>query len=282
MKWKRKFSCLCVGPWYVQSSLPFSPRRSHILNSLQAIQAFNLDESYYTEDEWAAITSGYSTADRIADRIADGTAEESFFDVLATTSRLFQRTRTVLSQRPASQQEIEKLISRASDLHQDVANQLSELSGRLDRARGLFETGMSIDAKQEKFNHGTYVRNYGLTLTTQIAVNCILASLQGTWHDATKRENAYLCREICSLGERDATYHMPLGSAWILIALHVAYVGAYSAEDKMRVVTVLTTYSSDLSPNALPSQIDALEMMGTYLTCGDLAEGETSAEVTTA
>jgi hypothetical protein len=271
-----------VGLWYVKSFLPFNPRCSHILNSLQAIQAFNLDESYYTEDEWAAIISGYSTAGRIADRISDGIAEENFFDVLAATSRLFQRTRTTLSQRPVSQQHIEQLMSCASDLHQDVAKQLSELSGRLDRARGFPETGIGIDAKKEKFNHGTYARSYGLTLTTQIAVNCILIALYGTCHDTTKRENACLCQEICSLGERDATYHMPLGSAWIIIALSVAYVGAYSAEDKMRVVTLLKTYSMDFSPNALDSQIHVLEMMGIYLTCGDLAERETLAEVTTA
>lgn len=165
---------------------------------------------------------------------------------------------------------------RASDLHQTVNERISDLSSRLDKARGFSEMQADIDARKRKFDHGSCARDYGLTLATQITINCMLAALHRSWNGSNKGESAWLCREICNLAERDAIYHMPLGSAWVLIALPVAYVGAASENEKMRVMALLRTYSSDLSPNALYEQTAALDVLGTYLTVGDLIESKSS------
>jgi hypothetical protein len=223
------------------------------------MQAFYLDESYYSATEWAILVSGYSTA--------DGIAEKGFFDGLAAASRLFQNTRAALARQPVSHQETKQLLSRASALHQTLAERLSGLSEHLDRTRDFSERDMDVDTRKEKFIHGSLVRDYGLALSTQIVVNCIMAGLQGTWNDSAKSENAWLCQEICGLGEKDATYHQPLGSAWVLIALPVAYIGAYSAEDKTRVMDLLASYSNDLSPSVMQIHSAGLEDLVTYLSC---------------
>jgi hypothetical protein len=166
-------------------------------------------------------------------------------------------------------------VARASDLHQTINERLFDLSARLDRTRGILEVGADIGAKR-KFDHGSCARDYGLTLATQVTVNCMLTALRGSWHDSTKEENSWLCREICNLAEKDATYHMPLGAAWVLLALPMAGVGAASENEKMRVVKLLKIYSSDLSPNAPYEHTVVLDALRMLLTCEDLIESKSS------
>lgn len=133
------------------------------------VQAFFHDESYYTEFEWNRLISGFSLVGALAD--------ETFFPSLAATSRLSQMTRKVLSQVLVSQQETEHLMLRASALYNILTKRLSDFLGRLNRARE--DWGRDIDSWKAKLRHAVCSRNYGLTLSTQIVVNSILATLHG-------------------------------------------------------------------------------------------------------
>lgn len=224
------------------------------------MQAFFLDESYYTAAEWTSLVSGYSLA-------GDG-ADEGFFAGMAATANLFQRTRTLLSQDLVSQEETERLTSCAFALHQTLKKRVSDLSERLDGARGLWVMGMHTT--EAKFAHGFCARDYGLALSTQIVVNCILAALQREWYDSAKGENIRLCQEIFNLGEREAIYHRPLGSSWMLIALPVASIGASSAQDKKRVAKLVADYTHGYSGEATDVQTIEMERLAIYLSCSDL------------
>lgn len=125
----------------------------------------------------------------------------------------------------------------------------------------------------QKFTHGSCTRDLGLTLATQIVVNCMRTALQGTCSSAVEEDNKGLCQEICILGEGDATYHRPLGSAWILIAIPVAYIGADTPQEKTRVMNLLESYTSDLPSDQREkhAQMDKLETFAAYLSCSDLS-----------
>lgn len=187
--------------------------------------------------------------------------EDNFYDGLASASRLFQKTRTALSRESVSKDEVLHLSSQVSDLHQTLTERLTELSDRLGKTRKFLDIDKNIEAKARKLSHGVCSRDYGLTLGTQITLNCMRAALSGKWYESTKRENEWLCKEICDLGERDAVFHMPLGSSWMLIALPVAYAGAYTEDSTMRVLTLIKTYKKDLSLDTLQDKIGGLEAL---------------------
>jgi hypothetical protein len=229
-----------------------------MLSYFQVIQAFFLDESFYTATEWTNLVSGFSF----------GVKEEGFFPGLAATARLFQSTRRLLSQDTISQQEKERLITCASTLHQNMTERLSDLSKRLGNARHTWI--LDMHNTKTKFDHGFCTRDYGLALTTQIQVNCILSALRGEWSEFAKRENTRLYQEICKLGENEAIHHRPLGSGWILIALSVTYIGARSAQDKTRVVKLFADYTYDFPRESAEVQTAELERLATYLSFKDL------------
>jgi hypothetical protein len=233
----------------------------YLLRCVQVIQAFFLEESFYTADDWTNITSGFSK---------DVDNEEGFFSGLAATARLFQSTRRALSQDTTSKEEKDRLISRASTLRQTMTDCLSDLSKRLNKARDIWAEDMHTI--KNKFDHGSCTRSYGLALSTQIQVNCLLSALRGELSDSIKRENAGLCQEICKLGESDATYHRPLGSGWIFIALSVAYTVTSSIQDKTRVVKVLADYTCDFPKEKAEVQMAGMEHFAKYLRCDDLTQ----------
>jgi len=190
-----------------------------------------------------------------------------FFASLAATARLFQSTRAALSRNPVFPPEIERLIFRASSLLQALTEQNFALSKQLDITRELWLR--DIHSRIAKFAHGECTRNYGLGLAAQIEVNCILARVQEESFDSAKMENASLCMKICKLGERDATHHRPLGSAWIGVTLIMAYIGAISPQDKVRVTTLLTEYAQDFSSEK-NLKIETIERLAVYLICSNL------------
>lgn len=163
---------------------------------------------------------------------------------------------------------------RASRLYRTLTVLNSDLLGKLNRARDAWSLDML--SSKEKFTHGFCTRNYGMALSTKIVAVFVLATLRGEWDDTAKSERARLCREVCFLAETDATHHRPLGSSWILLALTMAYAASGTAEDKQRVVGLLTEYKGDFPTEAREVSVNLMEMIAPWLSCSDLLRSKLS------
>jgi hypothetical protein len=235
---------------------------SLLLRYLQVIQAFFLDESFYTEDEWHDLITGFTGA------LDD---DEGFFPGLIRTARLFQRTRRLLTQGPISPNEKEELIASASDLHDTISDRISNWSRRLHEVRDLWL--LDINSRKHKFDHGSCVREYGLAMCTQVQVNCLLAALSGEVTEAIESENTMLCRGMYTLCEVDALCHRPLGTCWVMIAMSTAYIGATNAKDKARVMKIISDYTHDLPRESTEVVYEQMDGLARHLTCGDILPG---------
>ena len=119
---------------------------------------------------------------------------------------------------------------------------MSYLSKRFQAVRELWQEDKSSFTL--KFDHCYYMREYCLTASTKILINCIIGALQGTESHLANAENAELCEEICKLAENDAVYHKPLGSMCVEISVGICYVGSTSAEQKERIARLSEDYAS--------------------------------------
>jgi hypothetical protein len=217
-------------------------------------QAFFLPLCYFNPTEWSALICGYCPAGPFGE-------EEIFFQPFASTVRLFQRTRKVISEGFADQEEIDDLAFQATLLYETLA-------GQAPSSQQLVHIQDSGTQAAGNLNDVYTFRRYGWMLMTTLLVNCILAVVCGASIEA---ENEQLCRKICDLAEsRQAKCHRPIGTLWLQMVIHTAYIGARVDENQRRVQALLEEYTSDFMGKRTSVKKTDLQWLATYMSFKDL------------
>ena len=225
------------------------------------VQSLFLTHSYFTAEEWMAIT--YS------EHGDSGSPEEQSFRCFGLYARLLQRARQLL----AAQMSSEHVLDLEFDSLEEVANNLRlthapfletlrerfwSLNGALHAGReaiaatvaqsaGLSPSveGNNVDWSM-KVMHAHIARSYGIGLGCQVLINALLLALRaqhtkasealpearhckqpgfGRMNRALEIDNALMARESCRLATA-VNLHRPLGTLYVGLMLRTTYVGA--------------------------------------------------------
>jgi hypothetical protein len=215
------------------------------LTLFQVFQAYTLDESFYTEEEWDSLVNGYTKPVTFV--------EHDYFPSMAKTARLFQKARALLSRDSAPDQcsrqnRTEKLLLDTYSLRTTLTGQISDIIERLKESPDFRDCGPVNSAiyMERKAAHTAAAREYGLIVLTQIEVNLILTALLKSNQEEyghIAESNGLLCRQLCDFCESEALDDQPLTS-WVNLALCMAYIGASGKTDKERAEALYMRYDT--------------------------------------
>lgn len=223
------------------------------------VQAMFLPEDCYTPSQWGSIASGFSEPEH--------TADDKVLKQLAATTRLFQRTRSILSSSPIISQDVARTVQSALTLQRTLDLESTITESHLNEACARLL--LNIKNLDLKFAHARRAHSHGLLLTMRIQTNSMLAALHPPWFETLQLQNSILCHELCELAEVECTRHRPLGSSWIMTAM-VAAAGCVPAQDRLRVDRILASYAADMAEAWTPERFAKVRWASEYLSCRNL------------
>ncbi|KAL8893800.1 MAG: hypothetical protein Q9192_004909 [Flavoplaca navasiana] len=199
-----------------------------VISVTQIFEALLTDNIQLSTREWKILSEGTFGG-------PDGAPDVKWFKCITDVPDLIQRSKAALILHEPPSLHLLSLELEARALLDLIRPVITQLRDRFD----------NFDAKSfpEKLSdqlRAHYMRSLAMGLGVGIVLNCVLSGLEGT-PSVVYDESVLWSGEIVRIAELAVVYR-PLGSMAMLIALRMAWSGAWLRESKARIQELLTEY----------------------------------------
>lgn len=218
------------GPIVSLSSSPIQKSSTNVPNQSKIFEGLSNPQINFTDQEWEDLIE--------PPKAARGTPDQTMVYCFGRAPYLMSRLKAARNTPNTPPSTIRNLTVEGHALRNTARSTLEILHTRL----------LNIDqetVKHPHILHAHYTRMYTLGLAIVIILNCILDEFSDNFWEL-RDESAAFAQDIADMADEIEPYR-PLGSAWIIMCLSIAWMGARDRRSRSRIEELYLDFLCDIS-----------------------------------